>query len=107
MSPLGFRGDVSLARRAVVEALEELGGRVLVHENDREQEKYVRASFESGLFGFIDDVEIWLDPDAARVDFRSASRVGYSDLGANRRRMLRLSRDLTQKNNFFLLPDDG
>ena len=37
--------------------------------------------------GFVDDVEFLLDPANKQLHFRSASRVGYSDLGANKRRM--------------------
>jgi uncharacterized protein (DUF1499 family) len=48
---------------------------------------YLHAEFRSRLFGFIDDVEFRLDPAAHAIHFRSASRLGRGDLGANRRRM--------------------
>lgn len=48
---------------------------------------YLAASFRSRLFGFVDDLELRLEPDAGVVQVRSASRVGHSDLGANRRRV--------------------
>ena len=48
---------------------------------------YLRAEFRSRIFGFIDDVEFLLDPETQRIHFRSASRVGHSDFGANRLRM--------------------
>jgi uncharacterized protein (DUF1499 family) len=40
-------------------------------------------------FGFIDDIVIRLAPDGSgtRVDMRSASRVGVSDLGKNAARI--------------------
>ena len=50
-------------------------------------ENYLHAEFTSLLFRFVDDVEFQLDDEAKAIHFRSASRVGYSDLGANRRRM--------------------
>ncbi len=53
---------------------------------------YVRATFTSRLFRFVDDVEFVIDADQRLVHFRSASRVGESDLGVNRRRMERLQR---------------
>jgi uncharacterized protein (DUF1499 family) len=46
-----------------------------------------RAEFTSSLWRFVDDVEFLFDDNARRIDIRSASRVGYSDLGVNRRRM--------------------
>jgi len=36
--------------------------------------------------GFVDDVEFFF-PDTAVIHMRSASRVGYSDFGANRKRL--------------------
>lgn len=41
---------------------------------------------------FKDDVEVAVepDPDGSRLHVRSASRVGHSDLGVNRRRVQRL-----------------
>lgn len=46
---------------------------------------YVYATYESGLFGFVDDLELYFDGSVIQV--RSASRVGYGDLGANRKRV--------------------
>jgi len=48
---------------------------------------YIHAEFTSAVFRFVDDVEFQIDPDTRLVHFRSASRVGRSDLGVNRERM--------------------
>jgi uncharacterized protein (DUF1499 family) len=48
---------------------------------------YIAATFSSSLFGFVDDVEIRADATAGVIHLRSASRVGTSDLGANRKRV--------------------
>ena len=48
---------------------------------------YLRAEFKSALLGFVDDVEFMADASAAFIHVRSASRVGYSDLGVNRKRV--------------------
>ena len=45
------------------------------------------AEFRSRRFGFVDDVHFAFDDARRVVDYRSASRVGESDLGANRARM--------------------
>lgn len=50
-----------------------------------QEEHYLHVTFTSKLFRFVDDVELLLDGD--KVQVRSVSRVGYSDLGANRRRV--------------------
>ena len=48
---------------------------------------YLHAEFSSLLLGFVDDVEIVIDRTNGLIHFRSASRIGESDLGANRARM--------------------
>jgi|TARA_B100000073_G_scaffold173077_3_gene143201 uncharacterized protein (DUF1499 family) len=52
---------------------------------------YMRVEYTSKVFGFVDDVEFWFPPDdekrRSRVEYRSASRVGESDLDANRKRI--------------------
>ena len=53
---------------------------------------YWRAEFRSALWRFVDDVEFLFDDNARRIDIRSATRVGYSDLGVNRRRMEEIRR---------------
>lgn len=41
--------------------------------------------YESPIFGFIDDAEFWFRPGpGARVEYRSASRIGESDGNINR-----------------------
>lgn len=47
----------------------------------------LHAEFTSLIFRFVDDVDLLLDAKAKVVQIRSASRVGYSDLGANRKRV--------------------
>jgi uncharacterized protein (DUF1499 family) len=53
-------------------------------------EDFVKAEFTSKWFRFVDDVEFVIG--ASHIDVRSASRKGYSDLGANRRRVEKIRR---------------
>ncbi|MGB8436260.1 MAG: DUF1499 domain-containing protein [Burkholderiales bacterium] len=48
---------------------------------------YLHAEYRSRVLGFVDDVEFLLDPGAALIHARSASRVGYGDFGVNRDRI--------------------
>jgi uncharacterized protein (DUF1499 family) len=48
---------------------------------------YARYECCSRLFRFADDVELLLDEPAGVIHVRSASRVGYSDMGVNRKRV--------------------
>jgi len=52
-----------------------------------ETENYLYAEFTSALMGFVDDVEFLLDDSANVIHVRSASRLGKSDLGVNRKRI--------------------
>lgn len=53
------------------------------------EEGRIEATAETLFFGFKDDVVIRIAPagEGSRVDMRSVSRVGKSDLGANARRI--------------------
>ncbi len=51
------------------------------------EEDYIRAEATTRILRFTDDVEFLLKRDAGRIDMRSASRIGYSDLGKNRKRL--------------------
>jgi uncharacterized protein (DUF1499 family) len=57
---------------------------------------YLRYEFTSLIFRFVDDVEFLVDDGAKLIGFRSASRVGHSDLGANRRRMKKISQEFSK-----------
>lgn len=54
------------------------------------QPHYLWATFKTPIFGFIDDVEARMDLTDNVIHLRSASRVGYYDFGANRKRLLNL-----------------
>jgi uncharacterized protein (DUF1499 family) len=47
---------------------------------------YIGAEFRT-LLGFVDDVELYVDDKSRTIRMRSASRIGYSDFGVNRRRL--------------------
>ena len=66
-----------------------------------EAENYLYAEFTIPVVGFVDDVEFLLDKDAKAIHVRSASRLGESDLGVNRRRIetIRAKFDLLNSNN--------
>ena len=55
----------------------------------REEGPYLHAQCASLLFRFVDDVEFLLDGDRGRIEVRSASRAGRSDLGVTRARVIK------------------
>ncbi|WP_455375393.1 DUF1499 domain-containing protein [Kaarinaea lacus] len=62
--------------------LQDMGGVIR-----QEQENYLAATFSSNIFGFVDDLEIRVNPEEQLMHVRSGSRVGDSDLGVNRKRV--------------------
>lgn len=48
---------------------------------------YIHAEFRSAIWGFIDDVQIYLDETTQSIQFKSSSRLGYGDGNVNRKRM--------------------
>ncbi|MFK7956878.1 MAG: DUF1499 domain-containing protein [Lysobacterales bacterium] len=46
---------------------------------------YLRAEVRSSIFGFVDDLEVHQRDNSLAL--RSSSRVGHSDMGANRKRL--------------------
>ncbi len=48
---------------------------------------YTYYTFQTKLMGFVDDVEFFYAPDQSVIHVRSASRVGQSDMNANRKRV--------------------
>jgi uncharacterized protein (DUF1499 family) len=59
-----------------------MGGSIKV-----ENKNYIAATFSSSIFGFVDDLEIRMDNDQKVIHLRSASRVGRSDMGVNKKRI--------------------
>lgn len=59
-------------------------------------EDYLYTEFTIPVVGFVDDVEFLLDEDAKVIHVRSASRLGQSDLGVNRRRIETIRAKLTK-----------
>ncbi len=83
ISPIKYEGDPHEALRKLRELLVTMPGIQLV----TTKETYLHAVATSPLFRFRDDVEFVVDPDASVIHCRSASRVGYSDIEANRQRL--------------------
>jgi uncharacterized protein (DUF1499 family)/alpha-beta hydrolase superfamily lysophospholipase len=83
VEPLRFRGSPAAARTRLLQALAQFKRVRIV----TDQGSYIHAEFTSSLFRFVDDVEFSFDTAAGQIHVRSASRRGYYDLGANRRRV--------------------
>lgn len=72
---------LSATLSAVKDAIVATGGTITAETDD-----YVSATYMSKLYKFVDDVELRDNGDGI-IHIRSASRVGYSDRGVNKKRV--------------------
>lgn len=82
--------DSSFSIPEIINALEKIGGNKIVEQSPN----YIKAVFTSRFFKFKDDVEFLIQKDLGLLHYRSASRTGYSDLGVNRKRILKIKQIL-------------
>ena len=82
IDPLIIPEITETTRNILMESIQEAGGTIQTESTD-----YITAVFSSSVFGFMDDLEVRIDKNINEIQFRSASRVGHSDLGVNRKRV--------------------
>jgi len=92
ISPITLPFDnLAKSKAILVAAIVDLGGQIQAENDD-----YLAATFTSAFFGFVDDLEARLDVSKGVLHIRSASRVGHSDFGINRKRVELLKRRFTE-----------
>lgn len=90
VAPLVIPGDAAAQMAALLAVV----GDMPRTEIQAQADNYLWVVFTSRLLRFRDDVEFLLGPGGA-VQVRSASRLGYSDLGVNRKRVETIRARLT------------
>lgn len=83
IEPLRYDGSAETALQQLINAVQGMKGARVVTVDGR----YVHVEFTSFLLRFVDDAEFLLDEGAMTIHVRSASRIGYSDRGVNRKRV--------------------
>ncbi len=88
ITPLVLDGSVDVNAEKVRRVIAAMG-MVILSDASSEDGQLIEATYTSAWFGFVDDFVVRLQPDGqkTRIDVRSKSRVGLSDLGANARRV--------------------
>lgn len=81
IAPLAFAGVPDSAFAILKATLKQRRDATIIDE----QPDYLRVELRTTLF--VDDAEFLLDRGSGVIQVRSASRLGYSDLGKNRSRM--------------------
>lgn len=86
LEPLKYETSKDEARNLILQILKNTpNAKIITEESD-----YIHAEFTSSFFRFVDDVEFNFST-AQKIHYRSASRLGHSDLGANKKRMSQIS----------------
>jgi len=82
VAPLAFTGPAPRAWQDLQEVIVAMGGHI-----EEVDDHFLRATFRSSLFRFVDDLICRLDDENHSIHIRSAARVGYFDFGVNRKRV--------------------
>ena len=83
--------DATEIMQQVKKALSSMSRTKVITEN----ENYLHLECTSLIFRFKDDLELFIDTEQKKIHFRSASRVGHSDFGVNRKRVEEIKRKIS------------
>ncbi|MBU1194299.1 MAG: DUF1499 domain-containing protein [Proteobacteria bacterium] len=85
---LSYKTDKQKAYEVLVNLLSVYPGAAIISQTD----DYLYVEFKSRLFRFVDDVEFYFPEGSSLIHVRSASRLGYSDMNVNRKRLENIRR---------------
>lgn len=94
ITPFDFSTTTTDAWDDVKQAIAKTGGTVI-----SDKDGYLHAEYQTPLLRYIDDVELRIDDNAKIIHIRSASRVGQSDLGTNRKRVEKIRKIFANNGN--------
>lgn len=83
LDPIPYTNSLDAARNRLEAVIVSIPRSKIV-KSDRD---YFQVEFKTAVMGFVDDALFYFDDAEKKIHVRSASRVGYSDLGANRKRI--------------------
>lgn len=83
IEPLHYTTTKEEAVAQIIEIINSMKRTKIITQTD----SYLHVEFTTKIMRYTDDVEFYFDGTNKTIHFRSASRVGYSDLGLNRERM--------------------
>ncbi len=83
IAPFAVSGQLDVAMDRIARIVEDMEGAKIV----AREPGYLYVQFTTRLMKYVDDAEFWFDPVARVIHVRSASRLGSSDLGVNRKRI--------------------
>ncbi len=83
IAPLSYSSSMPEAMVDLKKIIQRMKRTRIVSETD----SYLYVEFTSALWRFVDDVEFSFDDASKTIQVRSASRLGKSDFGVNRKRI--------------------
>ncbi|MCC6605821.1 MAG: DUF1499 domain-containing protein [Anaerolineae bacterium] len=83
IEPIAYDGATAAAQQKLLAILQADPSYTLISNSPT----YIHAEARTAVWQFVDDVEFTFDEAAGLIHFRSASRLGYGDAGANRQRL--------------------
>ena len=83
---LEFKVNLEDSKEKLLKSIQDYGNAKII----KNEKNYIYAIFTTGKMKYHDDVEFYFDENAKLIHFRSASRIGYSDMGLNRERYNKL-----------------
>lgn len=92
IAPLKTSGSAEVVMVDLANTIESMFGAKII----KIEGNYLHAEFTTRIMRFVDDVECYYHEDTGIIDIRSASRIGYSDLNANRKRVEELREKFAQ-----------
>jgi len=93
ITPLTYKGTSQEARENLLGIIKSMP-RAKISTN---KDNFIHVEFTSKIFRFVDDVEFYFEK-LGTIHFRSASRIGNSDMGINRKRMEEIRQNFMGKN---------
>lgn len=94
VDPFPFKKGLPESKTAILEVLEAFTGLEIM----QEEKNYIYAVSTTPKMGFHDDIEFFFDERTKVIHFRSASRIGYYDMGVNKERYNLLRKAYAVKN---------
>lgn len=92
VAPLKYQGNAQRAQTRARAAISQLGNTTVIVD----EPGHLVVECRTPLLGFVDDLELLFNPSQSIIDVRSASRIGYYDFEANRKRTETLRQQLTE-----------
>jgi uncharacterized protein (DUF1499 family) len=95
IEPIPFTGSASEAQATLLRILQDLPKTTIITQDAG----FIYAESRSPMMSFVDDMDFVIDAEKKVIRFRSAARLGQSDLRKNRQRMELIREQFAQQPN--------